>query len=66
MLHIDFADTVGLAESLKSVDFIENEYELRLKKSDPFIDGFVPTEYTTGFANYDSTITAKVTEALKH
>ena len=29
-----------------------NEYRMRLKKSDPFIDGFVPTEYTTGFSKY--------------
>jgi hypothetical protein len=29
-----------------------NEYRMRLIKSDPFIDGFVPTEYTSGFSKY--------------
>ena len=54
-----------LTKRFKHVDFIENEYEVRLKKSNPFIDWFVPTEYTTGFANYKSMNTAKVTKAIK-
>ena len=29
-----------------------NEYETKLRKANPFIDGFVPTEYTSGFSKY--------------
>ena len=29
-------------------------YETKLRKADPFIDGFVPTEYTSGFSKYEN------------
>ena len=31
-----------------------NEYETKLRKANPFIDGFVPTEYTSGFSKYEN------------
>ena len=44
-----------------NIDYHNVEYSARLKKSDPFIDDFVPTEYTSGLiSKYDDNILINV------
>ena len=44
-----------------SIDYNNVEYSARLKKSDPFIDDFVPTEYTSGLiSKYDNNVLINV------
>ena len=40
-----------------NIDYHNVEYSTRLEKSDPFIDDFVPTEYTSGLlSKYDESV----------
>ena len=44
-----------------NIDYHNVEYSARLKKSDPFIDDFVPTEYTSGLiSKYDDNVVIDV------
>ena len=44
-----------------NIDYHHVEYSARLKKSDPFIDDFVPTEYTSGLiSKYDNNVLINV------
>ena len=41
----------------QNINYHNVEYRTRLKKSDPFIDDFVPTEYTSGLlSKYESDV----------
>ena len=45
----------------QNIDYHNVEYSTRLKKSDPFIDDFVPTEYTSRLiSKYDENVVINV------